>query len=98
MYLTNIIQEPESDTEIAQNGITLVDKVMTRYPEVLFGLQPSQLLEFFFMFTLKVLNGKEPLPKSAAADFWVCHLPCSASLPYSLTKTPGTDGVHFPQA
>ncbi|KAK3357711.1 armadillo-type protein [Lasiosphaeria hispida] len=64
------LPEPESDTEIAQNGISFVDRVMPRYPDVLFQLQPSHLLEFFFMFTLKVLNGKEPLPKSAAADFW----------------------------
>lgn len=63
--------EPDSDTEVSQNGIVLVEKIMARYPEVLFQLQPPQLLEFFFMFTLKVLNGKEPLPKIAAADFWV---------------------------
>ncbi|KAK3369160.1 armadillo-type protein [Lasiosphaeria ovina] len=64
------LPEPEDDTEICQNGIGLVEKVMARYPEVLFQLQPSQMLEFFFMFSLKVLNGKEPLPKSAAAEFW----------------------------
>jgi len=47
---------------------------MSRYPEVLFQVQPSQMLEFFFMFSLQVLNGKEPLPKAAAADFWVSTL------------------------
>jgi hypothetical protein len=66
-----VFTEPDSDTEVSQNGIVLVEKIMARYPEVLFQLQPPQLLEFFFMFTLKVLNGKEPLPKIAAADFWV---------------------------
>lgn len=25
-----------------------------------------------FMFTLKALAGSDPLPKQAAADFWVC--------------------------
>lgn len=34
---------------------------------------PSETIEFFFLFTLKVLVGKEPLPKAAAADFWVSH-------------------------
>jgi len=67
------VAEPESDTEISQNGIQLVDRIMGRYPDVVFQLQPSQLLEFFFMFTLKVLDGKEPLPKGAAADFWVSY-------------------------
>ncbi|EGO57809.1 hypothetical protein NEUTE1DRAFT_122164 [Neurospora tetrasperma FGSC 2508] len=64
------LPEPESDTEVAQNGICFVDKIMTRYPEVVFQIQPSQMLEFFFMFSLKVLNGKEPLPKTASAEFW----------------------------
>jgi hypothetical protein len=44
---------------------------MMKRPDVLFGLQPTASLEFFFLFTLKVLNGREPLPKNAAADFWV---------------------------
>lgn len=44
---------------------------MTRYPEALLQLQPTSDLEFFFMFALKVLDGKEPLPKGSACDFWV---------------------------
>lgn len=63
--------EPESDTEVAQNGICFVQRVMAKYPDLLFMVQPQALLEFFFLFTLKVLSGKEPLPKGAAADFWV---------------------------
>ncbi|KAK3939954.1 armadillo-type protein [Diplogelasinospora grovesii] len=76
-WVISILQalpEPESDTEVAQNGIYFVDRVMTKYPAVFFGLQPFQTLEFFFMFCLKVLNGKEPLPKSAAADFWTSFI------------------------
>ncbi|KAK4190430.1 putative importin [Podospora australis] len=70
IMLLQTLPEPGSDTEVAQNGICLIDKVMSKYPEVIFQIQPQQLLEFFFLFTLKVLNGKEPLPKIAAADFW----------------------------
>lgn len=33
--------------------------------------QPANMLEFLFMFAIKLLNGNEPLPKAAAADFWV---------------------------
>ncbi|KAK3368200.1 armadillo-type protein [Podospora didyma] len=71
-WVISVIQalaEPESDTEITQNSICFVQKVMSRYPDVLFQ-QPSQMLEYFFMFCLKVLNGKEPLPKAEAALFW----------------------------
>ncbi|KAK0673919.1 putative importin [Cercophora samala] len=72
--LLQTLPEPEADTEISQNGICLVERVLSKYPEVLFQVQPQQMLEFFFMFTLKVLNGKEPLPKYAAADFWTSFI------------------------
>jgi hypothetical protein len=65
--------EPESDTEISLNGISFVDKVMSKHPEVLFHHNPH-LLEFFFLFSIKVLDGSEPLPKGAAAEFWVSPL------------------------
>ncbi|KAK4169230.1 importin-13 [Cladorrhinum sp. PSN259] len=68
--LLQTLQSPENDTEISQNGICFVDKVMAKYPDVLFALNPSQNLEYFFLFTIKVLQGKEPLPKAASADFW----------------------------
>lgn len=44
---------------------------MSKYPDILFHPHCAQLLEFFFLFSLKVLDGKEPLPKGAAAEFWV---------------------------
>lgn len=44
---------------------------MPKYPEVLFHPHHAHLLEFFFLFSIKVLDGKEPLPKGAAAEFWV---------------------------
>jgi hypothetical protein len=44
---------------------------MTRAPHVLIQLQPTSSLEYLFMFAIKMLNGNEPLPKAAAAEFWV---------------------------
>ncbi len=38
--------------------------------------QPQAALEFLFMFTLKTLTGKDPLPKAVAADFWVNIILC----------------------
>ena len=42
---------------------------MSKHPEIVFHLAPN-LLEFFFLFSLNVLEGKEPLPKGASAEFW----------------------------
>ncbi|AEO69005.1 uncharacterized protein THITE_2054084 [Thermothielavioides terrestris NRRL 8126] len=76
-WVISILQalpEPEADTEITLNGISFVDKVMVKSPEVLFHPHHASLLEFFFLFSLKVLEGKEPLPKGAAAEFWANFL------------------------
>jgi hypothetical protein len=43
---------------------------MNKAPTCLLELQPSDAAEFFFFFNLQVLDGKEPLPKAAAAEFW----------------------------
>lgn len=69
------LAEPEADTELAPNSIDFVHRVMVKQPEVLFSLQPASSLEFFLLFTLKVLNGRQPLPKNAATDFWVSQPP-----------------------
>ncbi|KAK4155198.1 armadillo-type protein [Chaetomidium leptoderma] len=69
------LPEPEADTEISLNGIAFVDKIMSKYPDVLFQPHHAPLLEFFFLFTIKVLDGNEPLPKSTAAEFWANFIP-----------------------
>ncbi|KAK3313452.1 armadillo-type protein [Apodospora peruviana] len=81
MSLSLFSTEPEADTEVAQNGIQFVDRAMSKYPEVLFQIQPQQMLEFFFLFSLEVLNGKEPLPKGAAADFWSAFISLKPETP-----------------
>ncbi|TLD28315.1 hypothetical protein PspLS_03848 [Pyricularia sp. CBS 133598] len=72
--LLQSLPEPEADTELSQNVIELVNRVAQRQPGVMMQLQPSSLLEFFFIFVLKVLDGRETLPKSAAAEFWTTFL------------------------
>lgn len=68
--LLQALPEPRADTELTQHSIDLIRRLMAKAPEVLFRLQPNSLIEFFFLFTLEVLNGSEPLPKAAAAEFW----------------------------
>ncbi|KAF6822298.1 importin 13 [Colletotrichum plurivorum] len=62
--------EPENDVELAQNGIEFTNRLISREPAVLFHPECVPLTEFFFMYALRVLDGREPLPKAAAAEFW----------------------------
>jgi hypothetical protein len=63
--------EPSNDPEIAQNSIEFMSRLIPTYLNVLLNHHPPASLEFLFMFTLKSLTGTDPLPKIAAADFWV---------------------------
>ncbi|KAL1873975.1 hypothetical protein VTK73DRAFT_676 [Phialemonium thermophilum] len=72
--LLQSLPDPEVDTELVQNSIDFVQRVMAKRPEVLLSLQPTSSLEFFFLFTLKVLNGRQPLSKNAAAEFWTAFI------------------------
>ncbi|KAM0550766.1 hypothetical protein ACHAPJ_008629 [Fusarium lateritium] len=60
----------EADPELSQNGIEFVTRLLNKRPVTLLRLEPSNAAEFFFLFTLQVLDGKEPLPKASAAEFW----------------------------
>ncbi|KAK5988739.1 Importin beta-like protein [Cladobotryum mycophilum] len=64
------LPEPEAEPELAQNSIEFVSRLLNKSPETFIRLQPPDAAEFFFLFTLQVLDGKEPLPKAAAAEFW----------------------------
>ncbi|KAH6604096.1 hypothetical protein Trco_007542 [Trichoderma cornu-damae] len=64
------LPEPAAEPELVQNGVDLVGRLLTRSPSTFISLEPPDAVEFFFLFTLQVLDGKEPLPKAAAAEFW----------------------------
>ncbi|KAE9568261.1 hypothetical protein CGMCC3_g15660 [Colletotrichum fructicola] len=64
------LPEPENDTELAQNGIEFTNRLVSREPTALFRPECLPLAEYFFVYALRVLDGREPLPKAAAADFW----------------------------
>lgn len=65
------IAESSNDPEIAQAGIEFMQRLVSRFPKVLMNHQPVASLEFLFMFALGALGGSDPLPKAAAAEFWV---------------------------
>lgn len=60
-----------AEPEVAQNALEITSRMVMKEPTLLLQLQPPELAEFFFLFTLQALDGSEPLPKSAAAEFWV---------------------------
>ncbi|KAF4972621.1 hypothetical protein FZEAL_9564 [Fusarium zealandicum] len=64
------LPNPEADPELSQNGIEFVTRLLSKCPIILLRLEPQNAAEFFFFFTLQVLDGKEPLPKASAAEFW----------------------------
>lgn len=62
---------PETDPELAQAGIEFACRLLRKHPSIIMRLQPQDAGEFVFVFTLQVLDGKEPLPKASSAEFWV---------------------------
>ncbi|KAH6624230.1 armadillo-type protein [Chaetomium sp. MPI-SDFR-AT-0129] len=89
-WVVSILQalpQPEADTEISLNGINFVDKIMSKYSDVLFHPHHEQLIEFFFLFSIKVLDGNEPLPKGAAAEFWANFIPLTNSSSHAAAST-----------
>ncbi|KAI0476988.1 armadillo-type protein [Xylaria cf. heliscus] len=71
--LLHQLPNPEADPELSQYGIEFAQRVLTKRPEVLMS-QPSNVLEFLFTFAMKLINGNEPLPKAAAAEFWTTFI------------------------
>ncbi|KAJ8064622.1 hypothetical protein OCU04_006949 [Sclerotinia nivalis] len=67
-----INHEPSNDPEISQPSIEFLHR-LTSTPKnlnILLNHEPKSSLEHIFMFTLKALTGRDPLPKQSAAEFW----------------------------
>ncbi|KAL3425767.1 hypothetical protein PVAG01_02558 [Phlyctema vagabunda] len=64
------VTDPSNDTEIAQNGIDFIKGLIPSYLDIFVKYEPSSVVEYLLMFTLKALTGKDFLPKIAAAEFW----------------------------
>lgn len=60
-----------SDTELTQNSIEFLTRLFRQDASVLLNLEPQQDAEFLYLTALLVLDGREPLPKAASAEFWV---------------------------
>jgi hypothetical protein len=71
VHLLQSAGDPSSDPELSQHGIDFAHRILRKFPGMLLH---SSYAEFVFHFTLRVLDGSEPLPKGAAADFWTTFL------------------------
>ncbi|KKA29490.1 hypothetical protein TD95_001601 [Thielaviopsis punctulata] len=74
--LVRQLPDIDSDTELAQNALYFAE-IAVKTPEntlLLLQSQSGESLETIFGFSLKVLDGKEPLSKSATLDFWTTFL------------------------
>ncbi|KAK8065795.1 hypothetical protein PG997_012542 [Apiospora hydei] len=69
-----MLGHPSNDPELAQFSIEFIQKAIQRCPDVLSRVQPHSNAEYIFTFAIEMLNGKEPLPKAAAADFWTSFI------------------------
>ncbi|KAH8889540.1 ARM repeat-containing protein [Thozetella sp. PMI_491] len=74
LSMIQALPAPDSDSEISQNGIYFVERVISKYPDLVFQVQPPSLLEYFFFFCIRVLDGQEPLAKNSVTDFWVAFI------------------------
>ncbi|PQE11948.1 hypothetical protein CJF31_00000059 [Rutstroemia sp. NJR-2017a BVV2] len=68
-----INHEPSNDPEIADTSIQFLQRLIStpKNVHVLLNHEPKSSLEQIFMFTLKALTGRDPLPKASSAEFWV---------------------------
>ncbi|EMR90718.1 putative importin 13 protein [Botrytis cinerea BcDW1] len=67
-----INHEPSNDPEISQPSIEFLHRLIStpKNLHILLNHEPKSSLEHIFMFTLKALTGRDPLPKQSAAEFW----------------------------
>ncbi|RYP32162.1 hypothetical protein DL766_004083 [Monosporascus sp. MC13-8B] len=74
LELLGQLPNPDDEPELTQCCIEFLQRAMIRCPDI-FMSQSSDSLEFVFTLALKLLNGNEPLPKAAAAEFWAAFIP-----------------------
>ncbi|KAL2887150.1 importin 13 [Ceratocystis lukuohia] len=76
IILLSQLPEIEFDVEVAHNALNFAEKAVLSMERTLLLLQsqPSANLETLFGFSLRAVDGKEPLAKTASLDFWATFL------------------------
>lgn len=68
--LVERMQDPQSDPEASQSVVEFLNRMLSRYVNILVQYQPSERMQMLFGFVLNALAVREPLVKKAAASFW----------------------------
>lgn len=63
--------DPQSDPDVAQSIVEFLNRLTSKYIEVLVAYEPKSRMELLFLFTLDCVSVREPLAKKAACSFWV---------------------------
>lgn len=72
MKLISIIQlDPQRDPDVAQAIVEFMNRLLSKYVEVLVNYEPKTRIELLFLFALDSVAVREPLVKKAACSFWV---------------------------
>ncbi|RKF56630.1 Importin beta-like protein kap111 [Erysiphe neolycopersici] len=72
-WITTLLQklgDPAVDSEISQAAIEFMHRLIPRNINILLSDNLPKSLDLF-MFALRAIQGVEPLPRSAAAEFWL---------------------------
>lgn len=79
--LVERVQDPQSDPEVSQSVVDFMNRMLSRYVDILVHYQPSERVQMLFGFVLNALTVREPLVKKAAATFWATFVSLSDHRP-----------------
>jgi hypothetical protein len=84
--LLQVLQHPRSDPEISVCCIELLQKFINTKAHI-FSIEPPEVLEGVFNFSVECIRSPEVLPKRAAAELWrdIFSLCASTGSPYQST-------------
>ncbi|KAI5849456.1 armadillo-type protein [Morchella snyderi] len=68
--LVERMQDPQTDPEASQSVVEFLNRMLSRYVNILVQYQPTERMQMLFGFVLNALAVREPLVKKAAATFW----------------------------
>lgn len=79
--LAERLENPQVDPEVSQGLIEFLNRLFSRYIDVLVWYQPRERIERLLMFVLNALQVRETLAKKAAATFWASFISFSDERP-----------------
>jgi hypothetical protein len=79
--LAERLEDPQVDPEVSQGLIEFLNRLFSRYIDVLVWYQPRERVEKLLTFVLNALQVRETLAKKTAATFWAAFVSFSDERP-----------------